>query len=45
MMNPKITLLVFFKGKVVLLGAKKPEDLDEAMNKIYPVLRKYRVAN
>lgn len=45
MMNPKITLLVFVKGKVVLLGAKKPEELDEAMHKIYPVLRKYRVAN
>lgn len=38
MVQPKIVLLLFSSGKVVLTGAKKREELIEAFNKIYPTL-------
>ena len=36
--EPKVTALVFAKGKVVLLGAKKVEEIEQAMQSLYPVL-------
>ena len=36
---PKIVLLVFCSGKVVLTGAKKREQLTQAFSRIYPVLK------
>lgn len=41
-MQPKMTALIFSKGKVVLLGAKTVEDIEEAMQKLYPVLVEYK---
>eukprot|EP00826_Nyctotherus_ovalis_P027461 TRINITY_DN2146_c0_g1_i12.p1 TRINITY_DN2146_c0_g1~~TRINITY_DN2146_c0_g1_i12.p1 ORF type:complete len:308 (-),score=66.09 TRINITY_DN2146_c0_g1_i12:117-992(-) len=38
MVQPKIVLLIFCSGKVVLTGAKKREQLTEAFAKIYPTL-------
>lgn len=38
MMEPKIVLLIFVSGKLVLTGAKKKEDIELAFEKIYPVL-------
>jgi len=38
MVQPKIVLLIFSSGKVVLTGAKKREELVEAFEKIYPTL-------
>ena len=38
-----MTALIFAKGKVVLLGAKTKEDLDEAMEKLYSVMLKFRL--
>jgi len=38
MVQPKIVLLIFCSGKVVLTGAKKREQLSEAFSKIYPTL-------
>lgn len=38
MMDPKIVLLIFVSGKLVLTGAKKKSDIDTAFKKIYPVL-------
>ena len=38
MMEPKIVLLIFVSGKLVLTGAKKKADIDTAFKKIYPVL-------
>lgn len=38
MVQPKIVLLIFCSGKVVLTGAKKREQLSEAFTKIYPTL-------
>jgi len=38
MMEPKLVILIFVSGKVVLTGAKKKKDIVLAFNKIYPVL-------
>ena len=38
MIDPKIVLLIFVSGKLVLTGAKKKVDIDMAFQKIYPVL-------
>ena len=46
MMDPKLVLLIFVSGKVVLTGAKCKKDIDSAFDKIYPVLedgRKRRI--
>ncbi len=40
MEKPRIVLLIFCSGKVVLTGAKKREQLSEAFNKIHPVLKR-----
>ncbi|KAL6905196.1 hypothetical protein ACP4OV_002797 [Aristida adscensionis] len=42
MADPKIVLLIFVSGKVVLTGAKKREDLYTAFENIYPLLSQYR---
>ena len=38
MIDPKIVLLIFVSGKLVLTGAKRKADIDTAFQKIYPVL-------
>lgn len=38
MMKPKIVLLVFVSGKIVLTGAKVREEIYQAFEMIYPVL-------
>lgn len=42
MMDPKIVLLVFVSGKIVLTGAKRRVDIDASFDKIYPVLEDAR---
>ncbi len=42
MAAPKIVLLIFVSGKIVLTGAKTKEDIQKAFDTIYPVLRKFR---
>lgn len=42
MMQPKIVLLIFVSGKVVLTGAKRREEIHEAFNRIYPILKGFR---
>ncbi|GJN19891.1 hypothetical protein PR202_gb07206 [Eleusine coracana subsp. coracana] len=42
MADPKIVLLVFVSGKVVLTGAKVREDLYTAFENIYPMLAQFR---
>ncbi|KAI5191172.1 transcription initiation factor TFIID TATA-box-binding protein [Nematocida sp. AWRm77] len=44
MVKPKIVLLVFVSGKVVLTGAKHREEIYQAFENIYPVLKQYRKA-
>jgi transcription initiation factor TFIID TATA-box-binding protein len=40
--QPKIVLLIFVSGKVVLTGAKKREEIYAAFEKIYPTLKEFR---
>jgi transcription initiation factor TFIID TATA-box-binding protein len=42
MVEPKIVLLIFVSGKIVLTGAKIHADINRAFNNIYPVLRSYK---
>ena len=39
MMYPKIVLLIFVSGKIVLTGAKVREDIYKAFEQIYPTLQ------
>lgn len=45
MIEPKIVLLIFVSGKLVLTGAKKKEDIDDAFKKIYPLLKQAQKKN
>jgi len=45
MVQPKIVLLIFVSGKVVLTGAKVQEEIDEAWENIYPVLTEFKKAD
>ena len=38
MIKPKIVLLIFVSGKIVLTGAKVREEIYQAFELIYPVL-------
>jgi len=42
MVKPKIVLLIFVSGKVVLTGAKVRSEIYEAFESIYPILRGFR---
>mmetsp|Transcript_9374 Transcript_9374/g.23510 ORF Transcript_9374/g.23510 Transcript_9374/m.23510 type:complete len:231 (-) Transcript_9374:130-822(-) len=42
MLTPKIVLLIFVSGKVVLTGAKNREEIYQAFRQIYPVLCQFR---
>ena len=42
MIQPKIVVLIFVSGKIVLTGAKKKEDIYEAFDNIQHILRKFK---
>jgi len=42
MVSPKVVLLIFVSGKIVLTGAKVREEIYDAFNAIYPVLVEFR---
>eukprot|EP01094_Clydonella_sp_ATCC50884_P030164 TRINITY_DN973_c0_g2_i1.p1 TRINITY_DN973_c0_g2~~TRINITY_DN973_c0_g2_i1.p1 ORF type:complete len:253 (+),score=94.59 TRINITY_DN973_c0_g2_i1:64-822(+) len=42
MVDPKIVLLIFVSGKIVLTGAKLREQIYEGFENIFPVLNEYR---
>ncbi|CAO3698922.1 unnamed protein product [Rhizopus microsporus] len=42
MVKPKIVLLIFVSGKIVLTGAKVREEIYQAFQAIYPVLTEFR---
>lgn len=42
MHSPKIVLLIFVSGKIVLTGAKQREQIYEAFEAIYPVLKEQK---
>jgi transcription initiation factor TFIID TATA-box-binding protein len=39
---PKLVLLIFASGKIVLTGAKKREEINNAYHTILPYLRKHK---
>lgn len=43
MQQPKVTLLLFVHGKIVLNGAKTNKQIIDAFNKIYPILLQFRI--
>ena len=42
MVDPKIVLLIFASGKIVLTGAKNKDDIYKAFDMMYFVLKKYK---
>ncbi|KAF2344328.1 TATA-box binding protein, partial [Trinorchestia longiramus] len=42
MVKPKIVLLIFVSGKIVLTGAKVRDEIFQAFDNIYPVLTQFR---
>ncbi|KXS18314.1 Brf1-Tbp-Dna ternary complex [Gonapodya prolifera JEL478] len=42
MVKPKIVLLIFVSGKIVLTGAKSRDEIYTAFNSIYPVLSEFK---
>jgi len=44
MLKPKIVLLIFVSGKIVLTGAKVREEIYQAFEMIYPVLQDFKKA-
>ncbi|XP_044737743.1 TATA-box-binding protein [Chrysoperla carnea] len=42
MVKPRIVLLIFVSGKVVLTGAKIREEIYEAFQNIYPILKSFK---
>jgi transcription initiation factor TFIID TATA-box-binding protein len=42
MKQPKVCLLIFASGKIVLTGAKSRQNIDEAFETIQPILKKYK---
>ncbi len=45
MLDPKIVLLIFASGKIVLTGAKTREDIHIAFERIYNMLKRFRKKN
>ena len=45
MESPKIVLLIFTSGKIVLAGGKSRKDIYTAFQKIYPVLFNFKKKN
>ena len=44
MIKPKVVILVFVSGKVVITGAKTREEIYEAFQNLYPILMSFRKA-
>ena len=42
MVKPRIVLLIFVSGKVVLTGAKVRQDIHEAFDNIHPILKNFK---
>ncbi|CAL8071701.1 unnamed protein product [Calicophoron daubneyi] len=43
--KPRLVLLIFVNGKVVITGSKSREQIYEALNNVYPILYNYRKMN
>lgn len=45
LVQPRVVLLIFVSGKVVITGAKTEEQLVEGLKKVYPILLEFRKVN
>lgn len=45
MKSPKVVILIFVNGKVVITGAKSIEEINQAFTRIFPVLYEHRKIN
>jgi transcription initiation factor TFIID TATA-box-binding protein len=43
--QPRVVLLIFVSGKVVITGAKTEEQMVEGLKKVYPILVEFRKVN
>lgn len=41
--KPKLAILVFASGKVNIVGAKERDEVYKAIEKMYPILLKYKL--
>ncbi|MEL9929355.1 MAG: TATA-box-binding protein [Sulfolobales archaeon] len=41
MQEPRVVLLIFSSGKMVITGAKSEEEVSEVVNKVYNILKEY----
>ncbi|XP_004925553.1 uncharacterized protein LOC101741862 [Bombyx mori] len=44
MVRPRVVLLIFVNGKMVITGGKSRTEISEAVDVIYPILRSYRIS-
>lgn len=42
LMRPRTVMLIFVNGKIVITGAKSREELQQALDCMYPILRSFR---
>lgn len=42
MVKPRVVLLIFVSGKIVITGAKTRDEIAEAFNQIYPIVRGFK---
>ena len=45
LVQPRVVLLIFVSGKVVITGAKTEDQLVEGLKKVYPVMLEFRKVN
>lgn len=45
LVSPRVVMLIFVSGKVVITGAKTEKDLSDALTKMYPVLLDFKKQN
>mmetsp|Transcript_11378 Transcript_11378/g.32774 ORF Transcript_11378/g.32774 Transcript_11378/m.32774 type:complete len:278 (-) Transcript_11378:216-1049(-) len=45
LVSPRVVFLIFVSGKIVITGAKKEEELKNALEKLYPVLVEFKKIN
>ena len=42
MVEPKLVIIIFSSGKLVLTGGKEIDEINQGFNKIYPLLVKFK---
>lgn len=42
MKQPKVAIIIFVSGKIVLTGARSPQEIDQSFKLIWPILQKFK---